>query len=287
MYKRVVLCTNPQRDGDFALTRQVFEMFRAAGTEPLFCPLFKKYGTVPLAGFAEARELSEVLPAADILITFGGDGTLLYVARAAAKYGVPILGVNLGEKGFIAEVERCDMQDILRAVNGEIGVERRMMLDISIRRGRNMIYSDCALNDVVVRGITRVIDISVFADNHRVLKYSGDGVIVATPTGTTAYSMAAGGPIVEPSAENIIITPICAHALFTRAFVLSPERVVRVETGDRTDHRAYISVDGTEEVDIKAGDVIKVSKAARETRLVKISDDSFYEKVFRKLGERK
>jgi NAD+ kinase len=285
--KRIVLCTNPQRDENFNLTRQVYEMLQTAGLEPVFCPLFKKYGIAPIAGFARVRELSEVLPDADMLITFGGDGTLLYVARAAAGYEVPILGVNLGAKGFIAEVERGDTHVILKAIAGECSVERRMMLDISIMRGGETIYSDCALNDVVVRGITRVIDISLFADSHKVLRYSGDGVIVATPTGTTAYSMAAGGPIVEPSAENIIITPICAHILFTRAFVLSPERTVRIETENRAGHRAYVSVDGTEEVAIKAGDVIKVLKSVRETQLIKISDDSFYEKVFKKLGERK
>ena len=146
-------------------------------------------------------------------------------------------------------------------------------------------FSDLALNDAVIGGIARQIDVVIYADEHKTLGFSGDGVIVSTPTGSTAYSMAAGGPIVEPSAKNMIITPISPHALFARALVLSPGREVRIETGRLSDRRAYMTSDGTEPVPLKDGDIVKISTSECVTRLVQLNDISFYEKVYRKLGE--
>jgi len=287
MSGQIVLCPNPQRDGDFSVTRRVYDMLRAAGEEIAVSPLFDKYGAASQMTFAEAQPLEAALKGAKLLIAFGGDGTMLSAARAAADFGTPILGVNLGAKGYIAEVEPDRLEDILRALSGERRVEERLMLDVTIERDGETIYADRALNDLVVAGIARIIDVTVYADDHRTLHFSGDGVIVATPTGSTAYSMAAGGPIVEPSAKNMIITPVCPHALFARAFVLSPGREVRIETGRLSDRHAYATADGTEAVPLKDGDIVRVSQSERVTRLIQLGSDSFYEKVYRKLGEKK
>ena len=221
-----------------------------------------------------------------MLIPFGGDGTMMSAAREAADFGTPILGINLGNKGFIAELEPEQTDQVLRAVSGDCGVETRIMLDVCIEREGKTAFSDCALNEIVIAGIAKMIDITVFTDGHKTLKFSGDGVIVSTPTGSTAYTLAAGGPVVEPSAENIIITPICPYALFARSFVLSPGRVVRIETGSLSDKQAYVTADGTEGITLRDGDIITVSKSRRVTRLIRLNSDSFYEKVYRKLGEK-
>jgi len=281
----IVLCPNPQRDVGFKLTSRVYRELTAIGETPEVCPLFEKYGEAEGLNFARARELHDVLPGARMIIAFGGDGTLLYIARAAADFDVPILGVNLGTKGFIAEVERDDIESIMKAVSDAFETEQRMMLDVTVTRDGEEIYRNRALNDVVIGGIAQVISLSVFADEHRALHFSGDGIVIATPTGSTAYSMAAGGPIVEPTAENIILTPICAHELSARAFVLSSDRTIMAELRSGTDRRAYVSADGTGIIDLRCGDLIKVAKSEKKAGFIKASNDSFYEKVYRKLGE--
>ncbi|MBR6259556.1 MAG: NAD(+)/NADH kinase [Oscillospiraceae bacterium] len=285
MSKKIVLCPNPQRDGGWIVTRRVYDMLKAVGEEVVISPLFDKYGGSASISFAPVLPLEEALKDAKMVIPFGGDGTILSAARAATHYGTPILGVNLGHRGYIAEIEADRLESILLAISDNYSVEERMMLDVKVVRNGETVFSDLALNDAVIGGIARQIDVVVYADEHKTLGFSGDGVIVSTPTGSTAYSMAAGGPIVEPSAKNMIITPISPHALFARALVLSPGREVRIETGRLSDRRAYMTSDGTEPVPLKDGDIVKISTSECVTRLVQLNDISFYEKVYRKLGE--
>ncbi len=160
------------------------------------------------------------------------------------------------------------------------------MLDVSLVRNGEVIYKDFALNDVVANGIVRMIDVTVWGDDRKITSFSGDGVVVATPTGSTAYSMSAGGPIVEPSAENIIITPICAHVLVAKSFVLAPDRKVTVEIGSNKGNQAYLTSDGGTYVSLRDGDRINVSKSSLEAQFIHLPDKSFYDKVREKLGEK-
>jgi NAD+ kinase len=257
----------------------------------VICPLFEEQCEIPSLAGVELSALSRELGSADMIIVFGGDGTILRAARAAATTAgaarrVPILGVNMGAKGFMAEIEQEDIGLIPKAVCGDYPFEHRMMLDVELKRGGNVIYTDFALNDVVIAGMTKVIDLTLFGDGQKITHFSGDGAIVATPTGSTAYSMAAGGPIVEPSAGNIIVTPICAHVLAAKAFVLAPERRVTVELGHVKANPAYLTVDGGVYLNLVSGDVINVCKSEKETLFVHLSDKSFYKKVSEKLGEK-
>ena len=285
---KVVLCPNPGRDKGYRFTQKIYTMLAQAGHHPVLCPLFERYSEYDgIPSDMQVARLETELPQAEMAVAFGGDGTILYTARAAAAYGVPVLGVNLGNKGFVAELERGDTQLLLEAAAGRYTIDQRMMLDVTVVRGGKAVFSDFALNDVVVGGIARVVDVSVFGDDRKISEFSGDGIVVATPTGSTAYSMAAGGPIVEPAAENIIITPICAHALIARSFVLAPDRKVSVQLGPLGKKSAYLSVDGEDSTALESGDILQIARSQRVTRLVHVSNRSFYEKVSEKLGERK
>lgn len=282
---KIVLCPNLDRDRGLELTSKVYDMLRREGESVAVCPLGNNVSEKPPLGDMRFEDLKEALSCAKMVIVFGGDGTILQVAKIAAEDRVPILGVNLGKKGFMAELERDDIDLILKAIKSGYTKERRMMLDIEVVRGGKTIFSDFVLNDVVVGGVTRIIDVTVCGDGKKITSFSGDGVIIATPTGSTAYSLSAGGPIVEPETQAIVVTPICAHVLIARAYVLAPERTVEVTIGRLGKKKAYISADGGDTIILKSGDVIRVRRSAYKTHLVRIAGTSFYELVSRKLGD--
>lgn len=282
--KAIILYPNAERDAGFEMTLRVGEILKGHGRRVVFCQSFDGCADAltPPAGY-EAADIMDALPLADMMITFGGDGTILHAARIAADFGVPILGVNMGGKGFMTELETGDIELINDAAEGRYTIGSLMMLDVEVQRGGDAIYRDFALNDVVVKGDNKIVDMMIYGDGQMISHFSGDGTIVATPTGSTAYSMAAGGPIVEPTALNIIVTPICAHILETKSFVLDSERRVSVEMGYWKRNPAYMSVDGDKQVRIQSGDIINVHRSARHTRFVRLSDRSFYQKVSEKL----
>ncbi|MCL2343479.1 MAG: NAD(+)/NADH kinase [Firmicutes bacterium] len=270
MSSHIVLCPNPKRDHDLILTRRAQELLAREGLSVCISPL------------AELDE--KTIEGAKLVVTFGGDGTILHTARAVVKAGIPILGVNLGNKGFLAELEPDELPKLLEAARGNFSVERRMMSDVELVRGGKVIHRDCALNDAVLMRVLSTIRLTVYGDGHKITEFSGDGVILATPTGSTAYSMAAGGPLVEPSAENIILTPICAHMLAARSFVLAPDRRVAVRMGVLGEKQAILSVDGNTAIALKTNDEIRVRKSEYYTRLAHVGDKSFYDIAYEKLG---
>ena len=283
----IILYSNAERDIGFALTQQVVEILDKHQRRSVFCPVFDNGNTTEATlSSLKSAALEDELAYAEMIITFGGDGTILHAARAAAEMGVPILGINLGGKGFIAELEPEDISQINAAATGEYKLESRMMIDVEIIRSGAAVFRDFALNDVVIRGSNKVIDLKLFGDGQRIMNFSGDGTVIATPTGSTAYSMAAGGPIVEPAAQNIIVTPICAHALEAKPFILVSDRRVTVEFGQKKYNPTFMSVDGGELFNIQSGDIVNVCKSEKFTRLVRLSTRSFYKKVSEKLGER-
>ena len=284
---KIILYPNAERDAGFEVSKKVYEILKNHGRQIAFCPEYDEDfpGAVQLPG-VKATKLEDELPTAEMIITFGGDGTILRAARAAAGIGVPILGINMGGKGFLTEFELEDLEQINTAVKGGYRIGSRMMLDVEVKRDGETVCSDRALNDVVVRGDNKVIDLTLFGDGQRISHFSGDGTVIATPTGSTAYSMSAGGPIVEPAAHNIIVTPICAHVLEARSFVLTSDRQVTVEIGYRKHNPAFLSVDGCNHVSIQSGDLVNVRKSEKNTRFIRLSNRSFYKKVSEKLGEK-
>ncbi len=187
----------------------------------------------------------------------------------------------------MAELEHSELSLLSRLVSGKYVVEERMMLETVVKREGKVVYRDTALNDAVLTkgSVARVLDLEVTGDRVTITAFSGDGVIICTPTGSTAYSMAAGGPIVEPSAKNIIVTPICAHSLKVKPMVLDRDRTVgvRLEQGSR--RSAYLSVDGGKSYKVLSSDRVEVRRAEQVTRLIRLSGRSFYELIHQKLGK--
>jgi NAD+ kinase len=198
---------------------------------------------------------------------------------------VPILGINMGSVGFMAELEQAEMGKLEQLGTGDSTIEPHMMLDARVRRNGEIVFSDTALNDAVVTkgAVARILDLVVYSDGVMMSSFSGDGLIISSPTGSTAYSMAAGGPIVEPAARNIIVTPLCAHAMDAKAFVLDSRRVVTVKTGPLNRKTAYLSVDGGHAFQLQMGDEVDISQSEYVTKLVRIANRNFYEVLNYKL----
>ena len=281
--KKIVLCPNVERDTGLAVTVRVRELLKNAGYDVVVSPV---YGTAEAAGLPSVP-LAEALPGAALMVTLGGDGTILHLAPRVMSYQVPLVGVNLGHKGFLTELTRQDIDKLPEAAAGNFEIISRMMLDVEIRRKGEVIFSDTALNEALVSGIVQNVRLTACGDGARILTFSGDGIILSSPTGSTAYSMAAGGPLVEPDADALILTPICAHMLAARSFVLASERTVTVTPSDlEPDRRCIVSVDGRGMIDLKNGDIVSVRKSKYKLLTAHLGTKSFYETTFEKLGER-
>lgn len=284
---KVVLSPNPYRDRGLKVAIQAKRVLERAGVRTAVCLPFELEGAnrSELPGDLVYSEMEKELPGADMLICFGGDGTILHAARDAYPWDIPILGVNMGSVGFMAELEHGELEKLAQIGTGKYATELRMMLDVAVRRGREVLRRDVALNDAVITkgAVARVIDLAVRADGVRIYDYSGDGVILSTPTGSTAYSMSAGGPIVEPTAENILVTPICAHSLQAKPLVMGRDRLVSVRLGRTARKTAYLSVDGGRAFKLSGGDVVEVRRSQKYTRLVRLTAHSFYENINQKL----
>lgn len=284
---KVILSPNPYRDRGLKVAQQAQKILERAGIQTVICLPFEleEMGREELPREVKYGEMQKELPDANMLICFGGDGTILHAARDANVHDIPVLGINMGSVGFMAELEHGELDKLNQIASGKYSVEWRMMLDVAVKRGRDILFRDIALNDAVITkgAVARVIDLSVRADGVRIYDYSGDGLILSTPTGSTAYSMSAGGPIVEPTAENILVTPICAHSLQTKPLVLGRSRVVSVRLGKVARKTAYLSVDGGKAFKLSGGDIVEVCRSKKITRLVRMTSHSFYENINQKL----
>lgn len=279
--KNVILTPNPYRDKNFQTVRGAMQILKDAGVNPRLCLPFEVDRSYDLPKDLHFNRLDRELPNADMVICFGGDGTILHMAKAATRKGIPILGVNIGTMGFMAELESTELDKLARIARGDYTLDSRMMLDVTVQRDRDIIFHDICLNDAVVTkgAVARIVHLAVKCDGIQAMECGGDGVIISTPTGSTAYSYSAGGPIVEPEAENIIITPICAHEMGSRSIVASDKRVVTVEMVQNARRNAYLSVDGGRAVRLNMGDIATIKKSHLTTKLVRLKDRSFYDVV--------
>lgn len=279
--KRVIVTPNPYRDKNFATVRRAMDILRASGLDVRLCLPFEVDKSYELPRDLRFSRLDRELPNADIVICFGGDGTILHMAKAATRHNLPILGVNIGTMGFMAELESTELDQLSRLSKGDYTLDKRMMLDVSVLQGDKVLFHDLCLNDAVVTkgAIARVVHLSVKCDGVQAMEFGGDGVIVATPTGSTAYSLSAGGPIVEPEANNILVTPICAHDVGSRCMVASEKRVITVELTRNARRNAYLSVDGGRALRLNLGDKTVIRKADLTTKLVRLQERSFYDLV--------
>ena len=279
--KNIILTPNPYRDKNFQTVRNAIEVLKGAGLNPRVCLPFDIDRSYELPRDIRFHRLDREIGNAEMVICFGGDGTILHMAKAATKRDIPILGVNIGTMGFMAELESSELDKLALLADGNYMLDNRMMLDVTIQRDRDIIYHDICLNDVVITkgAVARIVHLQVKCDGVCALESGGDGVIISTPTGSTAYNFSAGGPIVEPDARNIIITPICPHEVGSRCIVASDRRMVTVEMIHNARRNAYLSADGGRAVRLNMGDVATIKKSHLETKLVRLKDRSFYDVV--------
>ena len=279
--KKVILTPNPYRDKNFQTVRQAIAVLREAGIEPRVCLPFEVDKTYDLPKDIQFSRLDRELPNATMVVCFGGDGTILHMAKAATRHNIPILGVNIGTMGFMAELESSELEQLKRIATGDYSIDQRMMLDVTVYRDRDIIYHDMCLNDVAITkgAVARIVHLAVNCDGVQAMECGGDGIIVATPTGSTAYSLSAGGPIVEPEAHSILLTPICAHDVASRCIVASDKRIITVSLTRNARRNAFLSVDGGKALRMNLGDVARISKSEFVTKLVRLKDRSFYDVV--------
>ena len=240
-------------------------------------------GTLPL--FFDTGELIENC---DIVIVVGGDGTTLNVAKAASLHNKLTLGINAGRLGFMSGLERDELSLLNRLVSGEYEVEKRMMIDARLM-SENGTQDFICLNDAVItRGdLARLIDVTVKSDGRVITKNRADGMIIATPTGSTAYSMAAGGPVVSPDNSCFVVTPICPHSLVNRSIVFSSDKELEITVENDKNNTSYLSIDGEKSVTVTKNSKIIISKSEYVAKLIKIKPESFYEILNKKLLERR
>ena len=274
------IVTKEIKDPNFKITRSLQEMIAKRGgsfTTVVYHP--------------DTMGMGEIDEEVDCVLVLGGDGTLLTVARKASAKSVPILGINLGTLGFLAEVEVNKMEEAVdRLMRGEYLSEERMMLNGRILSEKGAVQISPALNDITITrcGSLQIISYSIYVNGKYLCKLNADGVILSTPTGSTGYNMSAGGPIADPGAEMILLTPICAHTLTARSIILSSEDEIEIEidTGrNGSSITVEASADGNEKYLLKTGNRLQIAKADMKTKIIKLKETSFLEALHRKMHE--
>jgi len=287
MIKTVGIIARPRREDIARVVPPLTNWLQAHGAT-VICDSETADCIGALAG--EVRKREELPACTDLLIVLGGDGTLLSAARLAADRGVPILAVNLGGLGFLTTVSQDEIYSILEEIfSGKHRVSERVMLEAEIVRGGAILERHIALNDAVLNkaALARIMDLELRIDGEYVTTYKADGLILSTPTGSTAYSLAAGGPIVYPIVEAFVVTPICPHTLTNRPLVIPDSATIEVDC-KAEDNLVFLTLDGQVGVELSRGDHIRVRKAAQKLYLVRPAKKTYYQILRSKLkwGER-
>lgn len=279
--------TNKPKDPEYKITKYI-------------CNFFKKYGKTcnyMTLGAERVQSSSSnnnplLIPkTVECLLVLGGDGTLLQAAMETLYLDIPLIGINLGTLGFLAEVDRINLDEaLMQLIDGKWQQEERMMLSGTVKRSDKEPKKAHALNDIVLTrsGSLRIVTYDIYVNGQYLNSYHADGIIVSTPTGSTGYNMSAGGPIVEPGAKLMLITPICPHTLNTRSIILSPEAEIEIRIGKGKSgegQRAEVNFDGDSCKKLETGDSVIITKSKKVTRFIRLSSDSFLEVLHRKISD--
>lgn len=229
------------------------------------------------SGYEHAPE-DELYSVADVIITIGGDGTIIRFAKRAARDGKPVLGINAGRVGYLANIEQNEYNLLSKLKTGEYTIEERIMLQITVKENGEVIGVYEALNDAVISSgyLSRIIDVTASVDGGDVITYHADGLIAATPTGSTAYSMSAGGPVIDPTMKCVCLTPICSHSLAAKPILIGGNKEIKLKAFSKKRTDIYLSVDGRKVVNVKPFTEIYITQSPNVVKLVRINDRSFY-----------
>lgn len=267
------IITNPKKDADGIYTKRVAAILKEK-YDILYDKDFKK------------EDIHTMYEKADVIIVLGGDGTLLSAADSASSFGVPMLGINLGHLGFMADVEENSIEASLKAfLKGEYTTDRRFMIDATVNKKDGSVIKLSALNDIVVTRASyqRMVAFDIKVNGDHLATYQGDGLVVATPTGSTAYSMSAGGPVVDPSLDVCIITPVCPHTISSKPVIVPGNAEIRIDFKSTFDDKAMLTADGKEGIRLCEGDVIKINASDKTLGLIRLKSRSFYDILHHKL----
>lgn len=277
---------NLNNNGVESLSRDVFDVLSKLNTAVY---VSKDYENIFFDCNLNYEENDNLINVCDVAIAIGGDGTTLNVAKKAAVHGKKVLGINAGRLGFMSGLEKDELSLLKNLVEGRYEIDKRQMLEAQVICNDEVISTHHCLNDFVIsRGnFARLIDIDITCDDRKVMNIRADGVIIATPTGSTAYSMAAGGPVVSPDADCILATPICPHSLMDRSFIFSTDKELIVKAADDKMNCPVLSVDGQESVSLENDCTIKIKLSDMTTNLIKLKPENFYEILNKKLVERR
>ena len=283
--KTVALCPNPKRDTELKYTKEALNILQENG---FGCILTYPFETdAPTDGLGVPfLPLTEAVEQADLLVTLGGDGTIVRVAPHAARHDCPILAVNVGHLGFICDLEMDEVSLISKLGEGEGKIEQRMMLDVSVLREGRLIYNTLALNEAVVNkgAVSRVVNLGVDINAQRMLHVRGDGLIIATATGSTGYSRSAGGPVMSPNIRGIIMTPICPMNQPIGSWILEAEDVLTIEAPEKNYINGFLSVDGGRAFSLHRGDKVEIKCSKYKTQLLRLKGRGFFDEYERKMG---
>ena len=278
MIVSLIVNTDKKRAGEVA--RRAASALTDAGARVLTCR------ECPIEGTTVMDEAEDAVRACDIAVTVGGDGTIIHNAKFAALYGKPLLGINLGRIGFVANIEPDELEELKKLVNGSYRIQRRMLLDICVEKDGTE-QSFTAVNDAVVHRDTfcNMVDVSVELDGERIISYRADGMLFSTPTGSTAYSFSAGGPVVQPDMKCILLAPVCPHALSSRQVVFGEDAVLSARAHPNSTQKCYLTVDGQAHIPITSRDRITVRRSPLELQLIILKEKNFYTLLNEKLKE--
>ena len=280
------IISNLDKDKDQSITKSIISWLEERNIEVFFDEKISSELALVKDNYCDEY----IFKSSDIIIVLGGDGTLLNVARQASCNGVPLFGINLGHLGFLTETEVEDMYTSLEElIRGEYTIEKRMMLEAYIRNNNIKTKDFIALNDIVVAkgNFSRLLTYSIFINDNFVDEYSGDGIIVCSPTGSTAYSLSAGGPIVAQDVEVLLITPVCSHTLHSRSILVSNKDLVKIVMDESCKTDVILTVDGQTGVKINPGDVVTVKQSIYYANLIKLNHRSFFDVLRAKMSERR
>jgi len=283
---RIGLYANPVKDQAFKVTREAASLIRQHGAIGVVGPEYRDTTLIKDA-LAEQDDYA----ACDIIICLGGDGTFLSMVHQTGCENIPLVGVNLGSVGFLPEIlpDRIRLDDaIRRLVNGNYHVEERMMLEVScFNASQQLLECGCALNDAVISrgGSARILTLDLTINDDYIDMIPGDGLIVSTPTGSTAYSLSAGGPIIQPELSLLLITPICPHTLHNRSFIAADTSRVLVRICDYPG-QALVAIDGREDIYVESGGSVEIRQSPRTLKLIRLGRDNFYAVLSQKIQAR-
>ncbi len=225
----------------------------------------------------------------DAVIVLGGDGAILESARRSAPYDTPVMGLNLGRLGYMAELEMGEIEELSRLVKGEYKLESRSMLNIELINGAGEVRkSEYALNDAVLSNgsISRVVDLELYESGVHIASYRSDGMIVATPTGSTAYSLSAGGAIVDPRLECLCVTPICPHSLYARPMIFPDGAKLEIKNTCQREKSLFLTVDGRVNYELALGEAVRITRSPLKTSFIRLKEGSFYERLRQKMNDK-